>query len=176
MAKANKANLSVLYEENDIQKRIAEVAKKLANQFRAQNPLLLIVLKEGLFFAADLVRAMGIKQGQAFLSPTKDNHNYILIGANEDDIARRDIIIVMGIIDTGKTAEKVLKFLKDKKSVSVTIATLVNKSNHSSENLPPIYTCFECPGEKTVVGFGLSFRKKFFEKPFLATIENSAES
>lgn len=74
----------------------------------------------------------------------------------KDDIKGKDILIVEDIVDSGKTMEFVLEYIKNKEPNSVQIVSLFVKPEANIRNIIVKYTGFEIP-TKFIVGYGLDF-------------------
>ena len=74
----------------------------------------------------------------------------------KDDIEGKDILIVEDIVDSGKTMEFVLKYIKEKKPNSVQVVSLFVKPEANIRNIHVEYTGFEIP-LKFIVGYGLDY-------------------
>jgi hypoxanthine phosphoribosyltransferase len=78
-----------------------------------------------------------------------------LIGLNEN-IFKKDVIILEDIIDSGNTIASVIDAFKDRGASSVTIATLLLKPEALKTEVDIKYVGFEI-GNEFVVGYGLDY-------------------
>ena len=74
----------------------------------------------------------------------------------KDDIEGKDILLVEDIVDSGKTMEFVLEYIRKRKPNSVKIVSLFVKPEANVRNINVEYTGFEIP-TKFIVGYGLDY-------------------
>jgi hypoxanthine phosphoribosyltransferase len=86
------------------------------------------------------------------------------------DIARRDVLLVDDIFDTGHTLVKVLDALREFQPGSVRSAVLLRKAARQEEDYVPDFVGFDIPDE-FVVGYGLDYRDLYRNLPYLAALE-----
>jgi hypoxanthine phosphoribosyltransferase len=77
---------------------------------------------------------------------------------------------VEDVIDTGLTLNYILKSLRSRGPASLEVCVLFNKPNHRLIDIPIKYEGFELP-DRFVVGYGLDYREKFRNLPFVALLK-----
>jgi hypoxanthine phosphoribosyltransferase len=90
-----------------------------------------------------------------------------------ENIAGRDVVIVEDIVDTGMTLQHLVKLLEARGPASVKVCALLDKRARRLVETPIAYVGFEIPDE-FVVGYGLDYRQKFRNLPFVATLRPEA--
>jgi hypoxanthine phosphoribosyltransferase len=90
-----------------------------------------------------------------------------------ENIAGRDVLIVEDIIDTGMTLNHLLKQLEAREPATLRVCTLMDKRVRRLVDVPLDYVGFEVPDE-FVVGYGLDYRQRFRNLPFVATLRPEA--
>ena len=99
-------NLEVLYSEEQIQQRIAELGAQITNEFRGRDLILVGVLKGSCVFLADLMRAIDLKLTIEFMSVSSYKDGTVSTGDVEilkdlsNPIRGKDVIVVEDIVDT----------------------------------------------------------------------------
>src|SRR2546421_10750187 len=99
----------VVVSEDELRDRIAALGKEITADYHGRAPLLVGVLKGAFMFMSDLARAIVLPVEFDFMavaaygSATKTSGG-VRIGKDLDpDLARRDVILVEDIVDTGPT-------------------------------------------------------------------------
>ncbi len=81
------------------------------------------------------------------------------------------MIVVEDIIDTGMSLDTLLETLRSRKPASLKVCSLLDKPARRFPKVPIDYCGFVVPDE-FVVGYGLDFRQKFRNLPFIATLKS----
>ncbi len=165
----------VLFTPEIIQRRTAEIASLIREDYRDQEPVLVSVLRGSVLFLADLVRAIEIPHMVDFIAvyrppfdPAASVHPPVKILADiRIPIEGRDVIVVEGIVGTGYTLKYVLSYLELSHPRTVSIATMLNRRIDRRFYFPIRYTGFHIADE-FVVGYGLDYQQQFRNLPFLA--------
>jgi hypoxanthine phosphoribosyltransferase len=77
---------------------------------------------------------------------------------------------VEDVIDTGLTLNYLLQNLKVRSPASLEICTLFNKPLHRLIDIPIKYKGFDLP-DKFIVGYGLDYREKYRNLPFVGLLK-----
>ncbi len=142
--------------------RIREMGIRITDDYRAQNPLFLVVLKGSFIFAADLFRHVGTAASVSFIrlnsynGDTTSGSVKTILGLQES-VKGRHVVVIEDIIDTGTTLHHFLPLLHSEEPASLRIATfLVKPDALQYDDVRADYTGFEIP-DKFVVGYGLDY-------------------
>ena len=97
--------------EEQIQKRVCEIAGEISCEYAGKVPLLICVLNGAFPFASDIFRSLSIDAEITFIrlksySGTESTGQVKEIAGLSEDIAGRDVIVIEDIIDTGRTMAK----------------------------------------------------------------------
>ena len=147
--------------EEEIRKRVKQLAQRISQDMAGKNPLLISVLNGSFIFAADLLREITIPCEISFvklasyegiLSTGKIKE---IMGLNED-ISGRTVIIVEDIVDTGRTMRRMLDSLSVRRPAEVHICTLFVKPDKLEVPLDIEYVAFSIPND-FIVGYGLDY-------------------
>jgi hypoxanthine phosphoribosyltransferase len=162
--------------EENLHQRVAEIARQISQDYAGLNPLLVGVLKGVLFFMSDLLQSLTIHAQIDFIaissySPeTRQRGMVRLVKDLEIPVEGRHILFVEDVIDTGLTLNYILKSLRSRGPASLEVCVLFNKPNHRLIDIPIKYEGFELP-DRFVVGYGLDYREKFRNLPFVALLK-----
>lgn len=167
----------VLIAEEQLQQRIFELARDIAEDYDGIQDLLLIcVLKGAYMFLADLSRELKRPHDVDFMgissygSGTQSSGAVRIVMDLKQDIAGRHILIVEDIIDSGQTLEYICRNLMARSPASLKICTLLNKPARREVDVPVDYLGFEIPDE-FVVGYGLDFDEIYRNLPYIAVLK-----
>jgi hypoxanthine phosphoribosyltransferase len=166
--------LSVLYDENDLHKRIVELGSELKSDYEGKNPLVVAVLKGSILFYADLVRAMDFPLNMEFMSVSSygsgtTSGQLIFRKDLDKPIDGRDVLLIEDIIDSGKTLYILKQKLLERNPSSVKICALLDKKAHRACDIEADYVGFPCD-DAFVVGFGLDYDEKYRNLPYIGIL------
>lgn len=145
--------------EEQIQKRVCEIAGEISCEYAGKVPLLICVLNGAFPFASDIFRSLSIDAEITFIrlksySGTESTGQVKEIAGLSEDIAGRDVIVIEDIIDTGRTMAKLLEDLHGKKPASLKVATQLHKPEVCTSDIVPDYIGFNIP-PAFIIGYGL---------------------
>lgn len=170
----------LLLSQDRIETRIREIGNLISRDYSGKNPILLGVLKGCFVFMADLIRAISVPTEVEFISA----HSYgsstnpgklTLSGGPRVSLKGRHILMVEGVVDTGRTAQSILDSLKCMEPASVEIVTLLNKTGRRELDLDIKYAGYDI-GDDFVIGYGLDHGQLYRNLPFIGkVIEQKSE-
>jgi hypoxanthine phosphoribosyltransferase len=156
----------VLLTEEDIQRRIGELAKQIQADYDDRAPLLVGVLKGAVMVMADLSRAlpstveMDWMAVSSYGSGTKSSGVVRILKDLDKDISGRDVLIVEDIVDSGLTLSWLIANLTSRGPASVEVCALLRKPDALKVELDLRYVGFDIPNE-FVVGYGLDYAERY---------------
>ena len=169
--------LKVLYTEEQLKARVAEMGDILYEQYKDKNPPMFVGVLSGCFvFMADLVRATQLKSEVEFISVSSYNNGTKSTGVVQitrdlqRDISGRDIIVVEDILDSGNTLYFLRSYMMAKGAHSVRIVTLLDKPSRREKPITPDLAGFEVPDE-FVVGYGLDYAQQYRNIPYIGVLK-----
>ncbi|CAM3725541.1 hypoxanthine phosphoribosyltransferase [Nocardioides zeicaulis] len=158
--------VNVLFTEEQIQQRLAEMAHQITADYEGRDLLVVGVLRGAVMVMADLARSMPRHLEMDWMavssygSGTKSSGVVRILKDLDTDISGRDVLIVDEIIDTGLTLSWLVNNLSSRNPASVEIATLLRKPEALSMPVEPKYVGWDIPNE-FVVGYGLDYRERY---------------
>jgi hypoxanthine phosphoribosyltransferase len=166
----------VLIPAEALQQRIKEMGSAISKDYAGMNPLLVGVLKGIVFFMADLLRSITIPVEVDFLavssySPAARNSGLVRLAKDlEISITGRHVFFVEDVIDTGLTLNYLLRTLQARQPASLQVCVLFNKPTSRLIEIPLKYKGFDLP-DRFVVGYGLDYREKYRNLPFIGLLK-----
>ncbi len=158
--------VNVLYSEEQIQHRLAELAAAIESDYEGKEILLVGVLKGAVMVMADLARHFGRHVEMDWMaissygSGTKSSGVVRILKDLDTDINGRHVLVVEDIIDTGLTLSWLVSNLASRGPASVEICTLLRKPEAQRMSVDVKYVGFDIPNE-FVVGYGLDYNEKY---------------
>jgi hypoxanthine phosphoribosyltransferase len=158
--------LKVLIRRAAIQKRVREVARQIANDFKGERVHLIGVLKGACIFLSDLVREIDLETSIDFIAVSsygkgKESSGQVrLLKDLDSSIADLNVILVEDILDTGLTLSYLLRVLQQRKPKVLRVAALLDKPSRRLKDVKGDYVGFTIPNE-FVVGYGLDYGERF---------------
>ncbi len=167
--------VKVLYESETLQKRIAEMAKQIDEDYKGKTITVISVLKGAVFFTVDLVTKMKtpIELEVMQVSSYEGTESTQKINIKKDldnDISGKDVLIVEDIIDTGHTLKYLKEYLMSKNPKSLKLAVLADKKERREVDVEIDYTGFVIPN-KFVIGYGFDYNEIGRNLPYIGYIE-----
>jgi hypoxanthine phosphoribosyltransferase len=166
----------ILFTQEEIQARVAEVAAQITADYQGRELLLAGVLKGSVFFLSDLARGINLHASYDFLSispfePQGEPGLVRLVKDLDASIEHRDVLLVEDIVDTGLTLRYVLRQLSTRQPRSLQVCTFLDRSVRRLADVPVKYRCFEIP-DRFVVGYGLDFQQNYRNLPFVGVLKS----
>lgn len=169
---------SILYTKEQIEDRIAEIAKQLDAEYEDKNPVMICILKGCAPFFTDLIRAMKVPLQIDFMAISSYGSGSSSSGQvkmNKDldkSIEGRHVIIVEDIIDSGRTLYYLRGMLSARLPASIKICALLDKQERREVDIAPDFKCFDIANE-FVVGYGLDYAEKYRNLPEIGILKRS---
>lgn len=152
--------------EEEIQKRISELAKELEVEYKTKLPIFIGVLNGSFMFMADLLKKISFNCEMDFFKLSSYGDEKIssgkvkLIKDLNADITDRHLIIVEDIIDSGLSIKYIEEIISNHNPASMKVITLLLKPESLKYDVKIDYIGFKIPS-KFVIGYGLDYAQKY---------------
>lgn len=171
---------AVLVSQEDLQRRIQELADVVSEKYRdtKEDLILVCVLKGAIYFLTDFSQALSIPAELEFMAvssygnATSSSGVVRILKDLDRDIAGRDVLIVEDIIDSGLTLSWLIRNLKSRHPNSLEVVTLLRKPDVQKARVEVMEVGFEIPNE-FVVGYGLDYAERYRDLPYVGTLNPS---
>ena len=166
----------ILISEGMIQNRIRELGEQISEDYAGKEPIIISILKGGVYFLADLTRAIKIPLEIDFIvvssyGDSQETSGIVrLVKDLKEDIRSRHVILVEDIIDTGLTIDYLLGLLRSRRPASLEVCSLLSKPSRRKIDVPVKYLGFEIP-DKFAVGYGLDYKQYYRNLPFVCVFK-----
>ena len=169
--------IRVLLTEEEVNKKISEVAAQINKDYEGKEVHLICILKGGVFFTCELAKRLTIPVSLDFMSvssygsDTKSSGVVKIIKDLDEPLEGKNVIIVEDIIDSGRTLAYLIEVLKQRNPKNIELCTLLDKPERRVKKQVQVkYTCFTIPDE-FVVGYGLDYDQKYRNLPYIVVVE-----
>jgi len=177
MADLEKDIAKILITREQLAARIAEIGQTISRDYAGKDLMLVCVLKGGVLFLSDLVRAIHIPHAIDFMAissyggtRTESSGVVRILMDLNTSIEGRNVLIVEDIIDTGRTLTYISENLRTRNPTSLRICTLLNKPSRRQVHVKLDYVGFDIPNE-FVVGYGLDYNELYRNLPFVGVLK-----
>jgi hypoxanthine phosphoribosyltransferase len=163
----------VLITKEEIDVAIKEAGKKIDALYDGRPILLVSILKGAFVFMADLCRAVSVPCEIGFMCAKSYYKGTVSTGIVqitmdlEQDISKYHVVIAEDIVDTGRTLNDIVKLLKARNPLSLTVVTLLDKPSRRIVDYNPDISLFTIP-DHFVIGYGLDCGEYFRNLPYIA--------
>jgi len=167
--------IKILINEEQINKRLDELAKQLMEEYNGKELVFLCILKGSVFFTVELAKR--IKNNIQFefieVSSYENNESTGKVKLNKDisgSIEGKNVIIVEDIVDTGRTLCFLKEYLLRKNPESLKICALLDKPSRRIAAVEADYVGFTIEN-KFVIGYGLDDEQNYRNLNYIGYIE-----
>ena len=168
--------LKVLYSEEELKAKCAEMGAQITRDYAGKNLLLVTVLKGAVVYFTDLMRAIDLPCTIDFMivssygSGVKTSGVVKIVKDLDTDLTGKDLLIVEDILDTGLTLSYLKGMLAARNPASIRIATLLDKPDRRKADIKADYIGYRVPDE-FVVGYGLDYDEKYRNLPYVGVLK-----
>jgi hypoxanthine phosphoribosyltransferase len=178
--KAKEAGIArVLISEEEVQRRVGELAAELDALYAGETPLLLGVLTGAVCFMNDLMQAMGNHVEVDFMAvssygaSTRSSGVVQILKDLSASIEGRHVVVVEDIVDSGLTLQYLLDVLERRNPASLRVVALLRKEKANAADVQVDLVGFPIPDE-FVVGYGLDYAGRYRNLPYIGVLAPDA--
>lgn len=167
----------ILISRDEIKEMVKRLGKRISEDYKGSELILIGVLKGGFVFLADLMREITIPVDMDLIAvssygaSTRSSGIVRIIKDMDLNVANKHVLIVEDLVDTGLT----LRYLKDlfntRDPKSVKICTAFDKPSRRKVDIEVEYNGIEVP-DKFIVGYGLDYAGKYRNLPDVCTLKH----
>lgn len=167
---------SIIYDEATIAGRVRELGAEITAAYPDGHLLVLGLLKGSFIFLSDLVRQIERPLQVDFLvassygSAKVSSGDVRLLYDPETELEGKHILLVEDIIDSGRTMNRLVSLLAERRPRSLAICALLDKQVAPEPPAELRFTGFLAP-PAFLVGYGLDHAENYRHLPFIADLE-----
>jgi hypoxanthine phosphoribosyltransferase len=166
----------ILVPEEDLRRRVGELAAEISRDYASRDLVLVGVLKGAVFFLSDLMRQLEIPVEVDFMavasygSATRSSGVVRILKDLDAAIEGRDVLIVEDIVDSGLTLQYLMRNLAGRNPRSLEVCALLVKPDRQKVELPTRYVGFQIP-DRFAIGYGLDHAERYRNLPYVAALK-----
>ncbi len=166
----------IAFDEAAIARRVAELGRQISAAYPDGDLLVLGLLKGSFIFLSDLVRQITRPLQVDFLVASSYGDGEVSSGTvklvydPETRLEGKDILLVEDIVDSGRTLNRLMGILADRKPRSLEICALLHKRIAGGLKHQTKFVGFDAPNE-FLVGYGLDHAENFRHLPYIASLQ-----
>jgi hypoxanthine phosphoribosyltransferase len=166
----------VFITEDQIRKRLVELADELDRDYAGRTLDIVCILKGAAIFVSDLIRLLKIPvilhfvKVSSYKDGTESSGTVHLHFSSVSDLTDRHVLVVEDIVDTGITIDYLTKHLTPTNPATVKYCVLLNKPERRKLNIRPDYVGFDIP-DQFVIGYGLDYKVLGRNLRYIAVLE-----
>ena len=170
-----KHEISVLISEEELMKRIRELAGQISADFEGETVKLICILKGSMFFTCELAKRITVPvmldfiQVSSYGSGTVSSGTINIKKELDEPLEGQNVVLVEDIIDSGNTLSKLIPVLKARNPKTLKVCTLLDKPDRREVEVNVDYNGFNIP-DKFVVGFGLDYDQHYRNLPYVGVL------
>lgn len=170
----------ILLSEEYLSEIVSKLGKRISEDYKDKNLLMISVLKGSVIFMSDLMRKISIPCMIDFMAVssylgTKSSGEVRILKDLDIPIEGYDILVVEDILDSGRTLSYILEMLKSRNPKSIKLCTLLDKPEARKAEIYADYVGEKIPNE-FVVGYGLDYNEKYRNLPFVGILSSKVYS
>ena len=173
--------ISVMISEEEINKRVCEIAEQISKDYAGKEVRLICILKGSVFYTCELAKRITIPVTLDFMSVSSYGSGTVSSCTIkfkkdlDDDIEGLDVIVVEDIIDSGRTLGYLIDILKGRNPNSIHQCTLLDKPDRRLVDLNADVSLFTIP-DHFVIGYGLDCGEIYRNLPYIAEYAEEEEA
>lgn len=165
----------ILFSKEEIASRVTELGKEISDSYRGKPLTVIVLMTGGMFFGADLVRAMDIPMWIDALSVSsyhghESSGKLIFRSSLKLSVKDRHVLLVDEVFDTGFTLSEVRRFLESEGALSVRAAVAAIKDIPRKQPVVFPEYCAFCAPDRYLIGYGLDSHEDGRQFPFIGIV------
>lgn len=170
-------NIETLISEEKLQERIQEIAKEIKEDYKDEEVVFVSVLKGAIFFTVDIMKKydgdcrINFVRVSSYEGENSTGNITLKIPLKKEQIEGKNIIVVEDIVDTGRTFNFLMDYIRDMNPKSVKSCVLLDKKARRVIPFEADYVGFSIE-DLFVIGYGLDYDEKYRNLPYVGYVKN----
>lgn len=173
----NKDIEKVLFTQEALNNRMNEMAQRLNEKYSGQEPIVIPVLNGAMLFASDMIKKLTFKLTvdpikASSYSGTTSTGNVKIEQDIKSNVAKRPVIFMEDIVDTGRTLKALTNIMKQRGAKSVEVVTMLDKPETRLVDFQADDYAFKAPNA-FLVGYGLDYNGWYRNLPYIGILKSN---
>ncbi len=167
--------IKLLFEANEIQRRVKGLGQRLAHDKPLDDPLFISIVGGSVLFLADLIRTMAEPIRYEFVQV-----RYAASGRDGEirevgypislDVSGQDILVVKDVVATGVIESYLKSQLQQRGARRVFFAALIDVKAERTTDFQPDYQLFSAERAGVFVGYGLQYEGRWGNLSYIGEV------
>ena len=170
-----------MFTEAQIKARVRGLGQELKKTYGDSEFTIVSIINGAVMFTADLMREidnpvrLDCIRISSYANRTKSVGTPQIVHSLTIDIAKRHVLLIDDILDTGKTITLVSGLVRKLKPASLRTCVLLDKQGRREVPFEADFVGFKIP-DKFVVGYGLDFAERYRNLPCIGVLSPSLQN
>lgn len=167
--------INVLFKEEEILKRVTEIANLLYEKYGDEEVTFVCTLKGAVFFACDLLKKykgdarLEFLRVSSYEGESSTGKINLKLPLKAENINGKNVVIIEDIVDTGYTLSYINNYVQEMKPKSLVSCALLDKKARRVVSVDPTYSGFVID-DLFVIGYGLDYDQKYRNLPYIGVV------
>ena len=172
---------SVMFTEDQIKQRVKSLGAELRKTYSTGEFTIISIINGAVMFTADLMREIDNPVRLDCVRISSYGDKTLSLGAPQIvhsltlDIAKRHVLLIDDILDTGKTLALVTGLIRKLKPASLRVCVLLDKQGRREVPAEADFVGLKIP-DKFVVGYGLDFAERYRNLPCIGVLKSELQN
>ena len=167
----------VLFTQEQLNKRIDEMAERLNKKYAGQEPIVIPVLNGAMLFASDMIKRLTFKLTvdpikASSYAGTSSTGNVKIVQDIKSDVTNHPVIFMEDIIDTGRTLKTLTEVMRKRGAKSVEVVSMLDKPETRVVDFKADDYAFKAPNA-FLVGYGLDYNGWYRNLPYVGVLKQA---
>ncbi len=168
----------ILVSEESISNRVEELAGELSAIYENRDVTVVSILSGALVFTADLLRQLEFPtrldclRAESYGNTTESQSPPRITNPLKTDVEGKHVLVVDDILDSGRTLQSIVEYLKQAKPASLKTCVLLDKKERRKVAIDADFVGFEIQ-DAFVVGYGLDFAERYRNLPCIGILKQA---
>ncbi len=162
------------YHAEEIERRVDDIARRIATDYRGRELVLVAILKGAIFFLSDLSRKLTVPHRFEFINVVRregGGHESTEIDFTTPlAIEGRHVVILKDVVNTGVIETYLTEQLQNDRPVSIRFAAIADKPQERRSSVLVDYSLFTVAEEGHLVGYGMEHDGAYAHLPYVALL------